>query len=159
MLNRETAVERRKYKRYRADRGSLLMLKPNTCGVGQIIEISTGGLTFEYLIEHLSGKSPSMQEQETELRIFVPRSSFRLNGIPCQGVWDLGLYEVPGTPLLKRRCRVKFGKLTPQQVSQIEHFIKNYTISSPPNKAKETSDATNVCRDAAACRQRPPQKM
>ena len=140
MLNGKATVERRKYKWYPADRGSLVMLKPNTCGVGQIIEISVGGLTFDYM----TGKSPSMEA--TELRIFVPCSSFLLNGIPCEGIWDLGLYEVPRTPLVKRRCRVKFGKLTPHQASQIEHFIENHTISRTRNKAKEISDATNVCK-------------
>ena len=122
-FNKKPIEERRKYKRYRADSGSLVMLKPNTCGVGQIIEISAGGLTFDYM----TAKSPSMDA--TELRIFVPGSSFRLNGIPCQGIWDLGLYEVPRTSLVKRRCRVKFGELTPQQASQIACFIERHTIA------------------------------
>ena len=129
-MNRKAHVDRRKHERYRAEFGSLVMLKPNTCGVGQIIEISVGGLTFDYL----TGKSPSMEA--TELRILVPRTSFRLDRIPCQGIWDLGLYEIPRTSLLKRRCRVKFGELTTQQASQIDYFIENHTAG--PNTSYVT---------------------
>lgn len=122
MTKKKVQVERREYKRFRVQNGAFVILKPSDTGAGSLIDISMGGLTFDYV----SGQAPSIQA--TELDIFVTDSGFRLQGVPCQSIWDLITYEIPTTSLHKRRCGVQFGELTQNQVSELEHFIQSYTI-------------------------------
>ncbi|MES0364139.1 MAG: PilZ domain-containing protein, partial [Desulfobacteria bacterium] len=114
-------VERRKHKRYSVVEGAFVALKPSDSGVGRLIDISMGGLTFDYVTMHL----PSVKA--TELDLFVTNSTFRLFEIPIRSVWDLTTFDFPSSPLHKRRCGVEFGDLTSKQRLQIEHFIENYT--------------------------------
>jgi hypothetical protein len=69
-----------------------------------------GGLAFDYL----TGKAPSIEA--TNLEVFLTDSLFRL-----------AIYEMEHCTLHKRRCGVQFGELTENQVSQLEHFIENFT--------------------------------
>jgi hypothetical protein len=80
-----------------------------------------GGLAFDYL----TGRAPSIEV--TELEVFLTDSLFRLYDVPCESIWDLAIYEIEHCTLHKRRCGVQFGELTEDQVSQLEHFIENYT--------------------------------
>ncbi len=118
----KTTVERRKHKRFSVSKGAFVALRPSDNGMGRLIDISMAGLTFDYI----TMQPPSVKA--TELDIFLTNSAFRLFEIPCQSVWDLNTYDIPSTPLHKRRCGVEFGDLTPDQRLQIEHFIKNHTV-------------------------------
>jgi hypothetical protein len=122
MTERKVQVERRKHKRFRVEDGAFVALRPSDHGVGRLIDISMGGLTFDYV----TMQPPSVKA--TELDIFVTNSSFRLFEIPCQSVWDLNTYDIPTTPIHKRRCGVEFGDLTSRQILQIENFIENHTV-------------------------------
>ncbi len=121
MTNTKARVEQRKHKRFRVQDGAFVILRPTDTGVGRLIDISMGGLTFDYVTR----KAPSIEA--TELDIFLTDSDFRLYEFPCQSVWDLITYEIPTTAVHKRRCGVQFGELTQSQVFQLEHFIQNYT--------------------------------
>ena len=121
MTNTKARVEQRKHKRFGVQDGAFVILRPTDTGVGRLIDISMGGLTFDYVTR----KVPSIEA--TELDIFLTDSDFRLYEFPCQSVWDLIIYEIPTAALHKRRCGVQFGELTQSQVFQLEHFIQNYT--------------------------------
>lgn len=80
------------------------------------------GLSFHYI-----GREEPLAES-AELSIFSPDNNFYLFTIPCRVISDLKLYkENPGT-MTMRRCGVQFQDLTDQQASQIDYFIRNYTI-------------------------------
>ncbi len=117
----KTKVERRKHKRFSVFEGAFVALRPSDSGVGRLIDISLGGLTFDYVTMQPSSV------KATELDIFVTDSVFRLFEIPIQSVWDLTTFDFPTSPLHKRRCGVEFGDLTPHQKLQIEYFIENHT--------------------------------
>jgi hypothetical protein len=107
--------------------GAFVALSPSDTGVGRIIDISMGGLMFEYV----TVKEPSIEAKEpsiepTELEIFVPGAEFRLGGLPCKSIWDRPSSEVFNTPLHKRRCGVQFGELKQSQIAQLEYFIQNH---------------------------------
>jgi hypothetical protein len=120
----KTTVERRKHKRFTVPKNkhAFVALRPSDNGMGRLIDISMGGLTFDYI----TTQSPSVKA--TELDIFLATSGFRLFEMPIRSVWSLNTYDIPSTPLHKRRIGVEFGDLTSFQRSQIEHFIKNHTI-------------------------------
>jgi hypothetical protein len=115
------SVERRRHKRFSVSKGAYVALRPSDYGVGVLIDISMGGLTFDYVTLQPSSV------KATELDIFLTDSTFRLLQIPCQSVWDLTIYDFPTSPIQKRRCGVEFRDLTSHQRLQIEHFIKNHT--------------------------------
>jgi hypothetical protein len=117
-------VERRKHKRFRVREGAFVILKPSETGAGRLVNISMGGLMFEYV----ATKEPSVEA--TELELFVTDSVFRLYGVPCESVWDLPVYKHPSIPLQKRQSGVQFGKLSAHQTSQLEFFIANHTLNS-----------------------------
>jgi hypothetical protein len=121
MTNTEVVVERRQDRRFVAKSGAFVILRPFDTGAGRLINISMGGLMFEYV----STKEPAATATEAE--IFLTESVFRLYGVPCHSVWDLPIYEIPDISLHKRRCGVQFGELSPQQATQLEYFIDHYT--------------------------------
>lgn len=124
MTGAEAQVERRRYKRFRVREGAFVILKPSDTGAGRLMNISMGGLMFEYV----ATKEPSVEA--TELELFVTDSVFRLYGVPCKSVWDLPVYKHPTISLQKRQSGVEFGPLSPYQTSQLEFFIQNHTFDS-----------------------------
>jgi hypothetical protein len=120
--NREKP-EQREEKRFRVEDGSFVVLKNSADPkVGRIIDISTNGLTFSYI-----GRDGPLQES-TELSIFSEDCSFGLYRLPCEVVSDLGPNISYLTPVSIRECKVKFGKLNQNQMSELNGFIQHYAI-------------------------------
>jgi hypothetical protein len=114
--------ERRKHKRYPVKNGAFAVLGPPSTKIGQIINISMGGLAFGYI----AGKEPS--DTSFELGILLAEDSFHLTKVPFKTVSDQEAKEVPFSSLTMRRCGVQFGELRPNQMSQLEYFMQNHTI-------------------------------
>lgn len=116
--------ERRKYPRFRVNDGAYAALSPDSLIMGQIVDISRGGLCFKY-IEH--------REQAFELmttHVFVGDNGFYLEKMPYKIVDDEPLKNE--TSLLSRRMRyrrVKFINLSPNQIAQLDYFLYNKTVS------------------------------
>jgi hypothetical protein len=123
-------VGRRKHTRYEVPIGSFVTLGPNDTILGQIIDISMGGLAFRYI----DSKKPT---DGSHLDIFLTERDFCLGKIPIKTISD---YEIDNTVVCKivdgvhssckamKRGSVQFGELTHHQEFQLEHFIQNYTI-------------------------------
>jgi len=122
MASSQELVERRKHKRFWVRGGAFVILKPSDIGSGRLIDISMGGLSFDY---HTSQALPI---EATELDIFLTDSPVRVSDVPCRSIWDLKTYESPPASLYRRQCGVLFGELTPVQKRQLEYFIENHTI-------------------------------
>lgn len=116
--------DRRRYKRYPNQGGAYVILKPSDNGAGRLMNISRGGLMFEYVT------IKAAPADSTELEIFVTDSLFRLHEVPFQNVWDSLMVQNPSISLQKRRRGLQFGQLTSHQISQLEYFIKNYAAGA-----------------------------
>jgi len=121
MTSKKAGSERRKLKRFQVQIGAFVILRPSDTGVGRLIDISTDGLTLEYI----STQEPKIQP--TRLEIFVADSPFRLYEVPCETITDLVTNETDEGSLSKRRRGIKFGKLSPSQSAQLEYFILHHT--------------------------------
>jgi hypothetical protein len=131
MTDRAEIVEQRRYGRYAVPTGSFVALDPQNSILGQIMDISMGGLAFRYM----DSKQPM---DESYLDIFLTERDFCLGKVPIKAVSD---YEIDNTVTCKlvegvpyrcttmRRSSVQFGELTHHQMSQLEHFIQNHTTS------------------------------
>ncbi|MBW2174204.1 MAG: PilZ domain-containing protein [Deltaproteobacteria bacterium] len=122
MTNRKERVERRKHKRFEIPIGMFVSFRPHRPRLGEVINISRGGLAFRYY----GGKEPS--DGSNKLNIFLEEGDFHLNDILSRTVTDFGTYRIPFRSVTMRRSSVQFRSLTHHQISQLEHFIENYAI-------------------------------
>ena len=114
--------ERRRHRRYRVQDGTFAVLGPSSNKVGQVIDLSVGGLAFSYIA------GEEQQDQAYELGILLAEDSFHLTKIPCRTVWDAEAKDLPFSTLAMRRCGMQFGELTQNQASQLEYFIHHHTV-------------------------------
>ena len=114
-------VERRSHQRFQVPKGVFVEVRrPHHSKLGEIINISMGGVAFRYL----AAKEPS--NGSDKLNIFFDEGGFRLNDILLETVTDLRTHKIPYTYVTMRRSGVQFRSLTHHQISQLEHFIENY---------------------------------
>ena len=124
MVMKETTVEKRKHKRYKAQKDTYVALINDSIKVGQIINISNGGVAFSYI-------SKGVQLMGWyKLNIFMSDKRFYLKKLPFKAVSDFYLdTKTPYSTVLMKQCGGQFGELTSYQSSQLEYFITNHTIS------------------------------
>ena len=116
-------VERRRSGRLKVMRDAFVALRPDYLTLGQIVNLSTGGLAFRCFD---TGK-PS--NGSFELDILLPGRAFYLYEVPFVFIWGFKTAN-DGTLNLSNTCQggVQFGELKPYQKFQIERFIENSTI-------------------------------
>lgn len=122
-MSRIEVVERRRHKRFQAEEGAYAAVRPQYEKIGQIIDVSRGGLAFRYMV------SGSQEDASSELDIFLIGEGFHLDKVPFQTVSDEGIPErlSPGSQKM-RRCGVQFGELTQMQILKLKEFILNHTV-------------------------------
>lgn len=81
MTKNEVSVERRRHKRYQVQDGAFVILRPSDAGACKLVNISTGGLAFDYLAD----EAPSIEP--TQVEVFLTDSLFRMYEMPCQSIW------------------------------------------------------------------------
>lgn len=89
--------------------------------IGQLIDISKGGLSICYFVNE------DKIRQYSELSIFTSDASFALEGIPIKNVSDAELKDIPFETTILRRHSIQFEKMTHEQISKLDYFLKNYT--------------------------------
>jgi hypothetical protein len=113
-------IDRRRLGRYPVIEGVIVALMPQAEVLGQMLDISTGGLSFCY-IDSVFEESPS-----SELLILLSKPRFCLDKIPYQTVADFPIrneFSFSSIPV-RRRC-VRFQPLNREQQSHLKWFIIN----------------------------------
>ena len=111
----EADANRRIDTRYQAPPYTYAALGDKFSRVGRIINISLGGLVFEYI------SVLDFQEKPNWVDIFTTDGRFHLNRIPCKAVDDW-IIQSAGN-VFTRGCRLEFGSLSPSQEKTLEAFI------------------------------------
>jgi len=115
-------VERRKTRRYKASYGMYAVVGPDASRLGQIRDISMGGLAFKYLADE------ARSESSDEMDIIIRQSTFCIKHLPIRTISDVELAKENAFSTVKlRRQGVQFGELTSNQVSQLKYLLKNHT--------------------------------
>lgn len=124
------AVERRRYTRYGVREGAYAALSPDSARMGQIIDISRGGLCFRYIAQM------DQPDNGQETHVFVGDEGIYLEKMPNRLIEDVPVEDgaFPGSIIMgsktmrvMRQRRVSFGELTGNQVAQLEYFIQHRT--------------------------------
>ena len=123
MTGGKQEVERRRDGRFQVPKGVFVEVRrPHHSKLGEIINISMGGVAFRYL----ATKEPS--NGSYKLSIFFDESGFRLNDIFLETVTDFKTHKIPYTSIAMRRSSVQFRRLTHHQISELEHFIAKCAV-------------------------------
>ena len=120
MTSGKQIVERRQHKRFQPQIDTPIILKAHHTKAASIVDVSMGGLGFRCI-----GGEKLMCES-MKISILPSENSFYLYMIPCRLVWSRKVDKEQHNSITTRHCGVRFEELTPQGVSQLEHFIQNY---------------------------------
>ena len=116
-----TSAEQRQHRRFRVPKTTFVALWPEFFRVGQVADISMGGLAFR----HMTGEEPP--NGSLELDLFLAGRSFYLYKLPLEMIWNFEPVEAsPSNAPDLRQCGLQFGALTPSQAAQLDYFIRNY---------------------------------
>jgi hypothetical protein len=116
-------TEQRIHKRFRVRENSYVTLGGRVSKLGQIIDISQGGLSFRYID---IGERPN---SSLEVKLSIKNDNgFQLEHISFETIYDLrATKEFPFSFTRIRRRGGQFVALTPDQESGLEYLIQNYT--------------------------------
>ena len=108
--------------RFRAREGAFAVLRNHVNKLGQILDISRGGLSFKYIADDHLPPGPHF------LDIFLTGREFHTKSVPVITISDVEIdADIPYTSLTLRRRGLQFMELTPNHVNQLEVFLQNHT--------------------------------
>jgi hypothetical protein len=91
--------------------------------MGDICDISTTGLSFHY-----AANGKQLDRISSQLEIFAYQGPLvYLSKIPCKVVYEVADPLALGFELKARRCGVRFGELSNNQLYQLKFLIENYS--------------------------------
>ncbi|MCP4551951.1 MAG: PilZ domain-containing protein, partial [Bacteroidetes bacterium] len=85
MVGRKRTVERRRNKRYKAVDGAYAAISPNSHKLGQIIDISMGGLSFKYIDTSNDDKESDNTPEDS---VFLSSMGYYVGDLPFKTVSD-----------------------------------------------------------------------
>ncbi len=125
MEKSSTFFERRNDTRYKVNEGAYAALSPESTKMGQIIDISRGGLSFRYIVHMEQPIDP------VETHIFVGDKGIYLEKMPYITVDDVQVDNTNSfSSIIMRERRIKFGELNKNQIAQLEYFLMNRTTKA-----------------------------
>ncbi len=116
MAESEELKEQRKHKRFSLKEWVSGFCRTSFFGVGTLVDISRGGVAFQYF--QPSGDDWDLLQGSIELDLFKSEPSRNVIGIDCNVVydtavpWEIGVF---GNYQL-RRCGVQFGELSSESI-------------------------------------------
>lgn len=114
-------TERRANPRFRVRSGVISSLQLTV--VGQTLNISRGGLVFQYVA------SRERTSAECRLSISLTDRSFNLDMVPFRKVWDRAAPEAFSYGnITSRYCGIEFGELLDFQILALQFLIQNHTL-------------------------------
>ena len=133
MVGRKRTVERRKSKRYKAADGAYAAISPKSHKLGQIIDISMGGLAFKYIDTNNSDTNNSDTNKEdkknhgkSEESIFLSSMGFYVGDLPFKTISDEEVTNAPSFSAMKvRERKVQFTDLSFKQLFDLDYYLRN----------------------------------
>lgn len=126
MVSRKETVERRKNKRYKAIEGAYAAISPNSQKLGQIIDISMGGLCFKYIDTSNDDQNSETQQEDS---IFLSSMGYYVGDLSFKTVGD---YEITGASSFSfmkvRKRHIQFNDLNFKQLFDLDYYLKKNSI-------------------------------
>lgn len=131
MSSATSTEERRKLKRFqiKAKTFAAFFGPDSNRKIGEIINMSTGGMAFRYLNYEKQPYGIVFSDKPVELDIFWNGDGFSIGKISVKTISDSVISQMsPFSFITMRRCRMKFTELTPNQDLQLDLFIKYHSL-------------------------------
>ena len=109
--------ERRQHHRYTGSSEALAVLKPHPIKLGQIVNISEGGLAFQYI------SNDKIDTKYIELDIFVSVNGQQYNAFQFTAIRDFRVSSTFESLTPKRQLCIKFDSLSNEQTLLLKSFI------------------------------------
>jgi hypothetical protein len=116
-------TERRQFNRFKVENGALVEAKVNGTKIGEIIDISEGGLAFSYID---IGTRP---EESFEIDLYFQEKNFRLENLPARTISDIS-NKSPFAITKTRRHGVQFADLDENQTTGLRKYIENFATGA-----------------------------
>jgi hypothetical protein len=114
--------DRREYRRFRTREGTFAVLRNHSIRLGQVVDISRGGLAFQYIPDEQAFAGSCAVD------ILLTGKGLCVSGISSRVVSDFEIEDMPPmTTIPVRRCGVRFESLESGQESQLQGFIQSHT--------------------------------
>jgi hypothetical protein len=120
------SVERRKLKRFKAPAGSFVAIGSGRTMLGEIVDVSTGGLGFHYIDKERLNRS-HLDMFFTEHDLFFSDVPFNIVSDSEIKVFCRVIEGAHSRFMVVRRCGGQFVDLTHSQTSQLEYLIQKCT--------------------------------
>jgi len=131
-MKNEITHERRRHERYRVknEHMAYVAVRPSFSQIGEVRDISRGGLCFEYLL--LDDMEPLCDiGSSVSIDLFIREKGFYLSSVNCRPAYDIDCRNEHASAeagfLERRKCGLAFDRLTENQEKQIDVFMKLYT--------------------------------
>jgi len=122
VITPEKIVERRKHKRFLVQEGVYVLLKNNSSTLGQIKNISRGGLVFSYIVDG------EQMHEAFKVDIFISKIGYCLKDVPSKKISDLHIdNSLPFSTFAIRQARIQFNELNHSQLSQLDNLMRDYS--------------------------------
>ena len=119
-------MDRRKNARYRVKETTFVKFSDNPIKVGQIMDISEGGLSFRYIADE---KGSEELFEFFEIKLYFVGNGFSIEQLPAKTIYNFLLVSEFAYSVIKmRRVGIQFLAMTDQQKNQLEKFIHKYSI-------------------------------
>ena len=122
---RKDVTERRVHLRYRVSEGVFAVLNASMLMVGQVIDVSMGGIAYIYIANE---KSP---QGSFTLDILISGEGYHLRSVPCRIISDtpaLSAYSFTSVPM--RRQGIQFETLGQKERARLRELIRTYSDAS-----------------------------
>ncbi|MBU1340193.1 MAG: PilZ domain-containing protein [Proteobacteria bacterium] len=127
-MGRKGRVERRKDIRYKAIEGAYAAMGPNSQKLGQIVDISRGGLCFKYIDASNDDKDFGTQQEDL---IFLSSMGHYVGDLPFKTVGDYLVTNAPSFSFMKIRKRHgQFFDLSVKQLFDLDCYLRD-NVSEP----------------------------
>lgn len=118
---RTSMEERRKYRRFPVQEGTLAVLRPSPSRLCQIENISMGGMMVRYIQVEQS------QHDFSNLTLLKSGGHSIIEELPFAIIGDAEVDRpLPFSTLPLRRSHIRFGEMNEEQQQELEEFIKSY---------------------------------
>jgi|WetSurMetagenome_2_1015567.scaffolds.fasta_scaffold511808_2 hypothetical protein len=128
MAESEELKEQRKHKRFSPKDSAFAVSERFIFGVGMLVDISGSGVSFQYTYD--SADDWDLLKGSVKLDLFKSKPSRSVIGIEGKVVYDTAVPWKIGVfgNYQMRRCGVQFGELSRNQSSELDLFIKDFTV-------------------------------
>ena len=118
----QVETERRRHKRFAAQGDAYAVLRSQSPRLGQIIDVSRGGMSFRYVDGTEDSSGPAA------LDVFLLNQPVLMKSVPVRSCCDFAIDPAAEQKEESiRRCCVEFVALEPGQASALEDFIEHHT--------------------------------